>query len=201
MLRNPVDVMHAQHAQLLFNHREDIADFEEALAAEADRRAGRRIPAGALRREALFYRHSVRFAEQLRRYLDVFGPERVHVVVFDDLRDRTADTYADVLRFLGVDDGFRPDFEVRNPNRRVRSAALQRAVFRPPGPLRRLVPWLRRFPLVHRVRDALVNVNSTPEARARMDPAHRARLNAELAPEVAELGRLIGRDLSAWTRA
>jgi hypothetical protein len=54
---------------------------------------------------------------------------------------------------------------------------------------------------VHRVRDALVNVNSTPEARARMDPALRARLSAELAPEVAELGRLIGRDLSAWTRA
>jgi hypothetical protein len=201
MLRNPVDVMHAQHAQLLFNHREDLADFEAALAAEADRRAGRRIPAGALRREALFYRHSVRFAEQLERYFDVFGRERVHVIVFDDFRDRTAGTYAGVLRFLGVDESFRPEFEVRNPNRRVRSAALQRAVFRPPGPLRRLVPWLRRFPLVHRLRDALVSANSAPEARAQMDPALRQRLTAELAPEVEALGRLIGRDLSAWTRA
>jgi hypothetical protein len=201
MLRNPVDVMHAQHAQLLFNHREDLADFEAALAAEPDRRAGRRIPAGALRREALLYRHSVRFAEQLERYFDVFGRERVHVTVFDDFRDRTADTYAGVLRFLGVDDSFRPEFEVRNPNRRVRSAALQRAVFRPPGPLRRLVPWLRRFPLVHRLRDALVSANSAPEARAQMDPALRQRLTAELAPEVEALGRLIGRDLSAWTRA
>ena len=201
MLRNPVDVMHAQHAQLLFNHREDLADFEAALAAEPDRRAGRRIPAGALRREALFYRHSVRFAEQLQRYFDVFGRERVHVIVFDDFRDRTADAYAGVLRFLGVNESFRPDFDVRNPNRRVRSAALQRAVFRPPGPLRRLVPWLRRFPLVHRLRDALVNANSAPEARARMDPGLRERLTAELAPEVEALGRLIGRDLSAWTRA
>ncbi len=201
MLRNPVDVMHAQHAQLLFNHREDLADFEAALAAEADRRTGRRIPAGALRREALFYRHSVRFTEQLERYIDLFGWERVHVIVFDDFRDRTAETYADVLRFLGVDSGFRPDFEVRNPNRRVRSAALQRAVFRPRGALRRMVPWLRRFPLVHRVRDALVNANSAPEARAPMDPRLRTRLTAELAPEIEALGRLIGRDLSAWTRA
>jgi hypothetical protein len=73
-------------------------------------------------------------------------------------------------------------------------------VFRPPGPLRRVVPWLRRFPLVHRLRDALVNANSLPEERRPMDPELRRRLTMELAPEVAELGQLIGRDLSAWSR-
>ena len=44
LLRNPVDVMYAQHSQLVFNRREDIVDFGEALAAEDDRLAGRRIP-------------------------------------------------------------------------------------------------------------------------------------------------------------
>lgn len=201
MLRNPVDVMHAQHSQLIFNQREDIADFGEALAAEPERRNGLRIPSGALRREALFYRHGVRFAEQLARYYDVFGRDRVHVIVFEDFRDRTAETYAGVLRFLGVDDTFRPDFAVQNPNRRARSAALQRAVFRPPGAVRRLVPWLRRLPLAHWLRDALVAANSVPEARQAMDPALRRRLTEELAPQVEELGRLIGRDLSSWGRA
>ncbi len=199
MLRNPVDVMHAQHSQLLFNQREDLVDFEMALAAEPDRRAGRRIPAGALRREALFYRHSVRFAEQLERYLDVFGRDRVHVIVFEDLRDRTAGTYRGVLEFLGVDLAFEPRLEVRNPNRRVRLAALQRLVYRPPGPLRRIVPWLRRFPLVHRARDMVVAANSAPESRRTMDPDLRRRLTEEMAPDVEALGRLIDRDLSAWS--
>jgi hypothetical protein len=122
----------------------------------------------------------------------------VHVIVFDDFRDRTADAYAGVLRFLGVNESFRPDFDVRNPNRRVRSAALQRAVFRPPGPLRRLVPWLRRFPLVHRLREGVLRLNSAARRRPAMDPALRRRLLDELAPEIEELGRLIGRDLSAW---
>src|SRR5690242_3134640 len=31
MLRNPVDVMFSQHSQLLFNQREDLADFGAAL--------------------------------------------------------------------------------------------------------------------------------------------------------------------------
>ncbi|HET7520398.1 MAG TPA: sulfotransferase [Candidatus Limnocylindria bacterium] len=201
MLRNPVDVMHAQHSQLLFNHREDIADFGEALAAEPDRRAGRRIPPGALRREALYYRHSVRFAEQLARYLEVFGRERVHVIIFEDFTRDTPAMYRGVLEFLGVDPDFAPDFEVRNENRRARSAGLQRLIFRPPGPLKRVVPWIRRFPLAHRLRDAVVAANSSPEARVPMDPELRRRLTAELAPEIAALGRLIDRDLSAWSDA
>jgi hypothetical protein len=40
MLRNPVDVMHAQHSQLLFNAAEDIPDFGAALEAEPSRRNG-----------------------------------------------------------------------------------------------------------------------------------------------------------------
>jgi hypothetical protein len=201
MLRNPVDVMYAQHSQLLFNERENLTDFAEALAAEPDRRNGRRIPAGALRREALFYRHSVRFTEQLARYHQAFGRDRVHEIVFEDFSAETAATYRRVLEFLGVDSDFRPDFAVRNPNRRARFGALQRLVFRPPGPLRRAVPWMRRFPLVHRLRDAVVAANSSPVPRESMDADLRQRLIAEMAPEVEALGRLIGRDLSAWSGA
>jgi len=200
MLRNPVDVMYAQHSQLLFNQRENLADFGEALAAEADRRAGRRIPPGALRREALFYRHSVRFAEQLQRYFEVFGRERVHVIVHDDLVADAAGVVRDTFAFLGVDPEVAVDLEIRNPNRRARSGVLQRLIFRPPGPLRRVVPLLRRFPLVHRLRDTLVSANSVPVARRPMDPELRRRLTAELEPEVAALGELIGRDLAAWSR-
>jgi hypothetical protein len=198
MLRNPVDVMYAQHSQLLFNQRENLADFGEALAAEDDRRAGRRIPAGALRREPLFYRHSVRFVEQVRRYLDVFGRERVHIIVHEDLRDDTAGVVRGTFEFLGVDPDVSIALDVRNPNRRPRSGALQRLIFRPPRPLRRMVPVLRRLPVVHRLRDAVVSANSVPQARGDMDPELRRQLSAELAPEVEALGRLVGRDFRSW---
>ena len=201
MVRNPVDVMYAEHSQLIFNVEEDLLDFAEALEAEQFRRRGERMPPGPLRPETLFYRHSVRFAEQLQRYLDVFGPERVHVVVFDDFRDDTAGAYRGVLEFLGVDASFVPDFAVRNPNKRVRFPRLQRLVYQPPRPLLRLVPRLRRSPIVHRAREAVLRLNSSAVRRQEMDPELRSRLTAELAPEVERLAGLIGRDLSAWTTA
>ena len=163
--------------------------------------AGRRIPTDAIRPEALFYRRSIRFAEQIRRYLDVFGREAIHYVVFDDLVADPAAVYRDTLTFLGVDPTFPLDPTVYNPNRSARAGRVQRAIFAPPPALRGVFGRLRRMPPLHRVRDALVSANSRPAERARMDPALRAALTAEFAPGVAELGELIGRDLSAWSRA
>ena len=200
LLRNPVDVMYAQHSQLVFNRREDIVDFGEALEAEDDRRAGRRIPADALRPEALFYRHSVRFAHQLRHWFDVLGRQRVHVIVFDDLVSEPQAVYRSTLEFLGVDPSHEVDLSVYNPNRRARSGLVQRLIFAPPRPLRGLFGRLRSLPVAHRVRDVLVSANSRRAARAEMDPALRRRLTEEFAPQVADLGQLIGRDLSAWSR-
>jgi hypothetical protein len=201
LLRNPVDVMYAQHSQLVFNEREDIADFEEALAAEEDRRAGRRIPPDALRPEALYYRHSVRFADQLRHWFGAFGRERMHVIVFDDLVADPHGVYRGTLDFLGVDAAVEVDLSVYNPNRRARSGFVQRLIFAPPRPLRALFGKLRSLPVMHSVRDRLVSANSRAARRAEMPPALRRRLTEEFAPQVADLGALIGRDLSAWSAA
>jgi hypothetical protein len=200
MLRNPVDVMHAQHGQLVFNGREDITDFGQALEAEPARRRGQLIPADAIRPEALFYRHSVRFAEQLERWLAVFGRERVHCVVFDDFVASPEAAYRDVLEFIDVDPSVVVDFAAHNPNREARSRLLQRVAFAPPAPLRGVYGRLRRLGFAHRLRDALVALNSRRSTRAPIDPELRRQLTEELAPQVAELGRLIGRDLSAWSR-
>jgi hypothetical protein len=199
MLRNPVDVMYSLHRELVFYRGEPIDDFEEALAAEEDRRQGRRL--GPSRRpEALFYRRTVRFADQVQRYLETFGPERVKTILFDDFVADTPAEYAKVLRFLRVDDAFRPEFLRVNESKLPRNRGLQALVVRPPGPLARLVPIIRRFPLAHQVRAAILSLNSRAEKRPAMSIELRRRLTLELAPEVDRLGEMIGRDLSAWTR-
>jgi hypothetical protein len=197
VLRNPVDVMYAEHNQLIFNVIEDIPDFVAALAAEPDRRAGRRIPPGPINIENLFYRHSVRFAEQLERYFDVFGRDQVHVMLYDDLRRDGATVVRGALEFLGVDPSLAAAPPRANENRRVRSPLMQRLIFAP-RLLLPLAPLLRRFPLVRAVRTRLLDMNSEAKPRAPMDPVLRRQLLAEFTPEIERLGRLIGRDLSAW---
>src|SRR5204862_7657643 len=43
MIRNPVDAAYSLHGQLLWSCNEHLEDFEEAIAAEEDRRAGKQI--------------------------------------------------------------------------------------------------------------------------------------------------------------
>lgn len=199
VLRNPVDVMYAQHNQLIFNVIEDIPDFAEALAAEPDRRAGKRLPPGPINVENLFYRHSVLFAEQLERYFEVFGRERVHVMLTDDMRRDGAAVVRGALEFLGVDPSLAAAPPSSNENRRVRSPTLQRLIFAPKL-LLPLAPFLRRFPLVRSVRTRMLEMNSEARPRPPMDPALRRQLVEEFTPEIERLAKLIDRDLSEWTQ-
>ena len=199
MLRNPVDVMYSLHRELVFYRGEVIEDFDAALGAEEDRKRGQRL--GPSRRpEALYYRDTVRFTDQVERYFTEFGRPRVKVVIFDDFVRDPGGTYADVLRFLAVDDTFRPEFERVNESKRPISPALQALVVRPPRPLDRLIPFLRRSPLAHQVRSAFLSANSRTSERPPMPSDLRDRLTREFSPEVARLSDLIDRDLSRWTQ-
>ena len=200
MLRDPVEVMHALHSELVFLGVEDLADFGEAVAAEPDRRAGHRIPANINNPRGLFYREAVAFSEQLQRFFDALGRDRVHVIVYDDFKADTAAAVRGTFRFLGVDDDFAPSLEVANPAKVARSRALQRVLSSPPdwmrSALRRLMPRTTR----KRLYRGAMRLNARAQARQAMDPELRARLTAELAPEVERLGTLIGRDLAHWSR-
>ena len=200
MLRDPVEMMHAQHGEHLFLGMDDIADFGEALAAEEERKRGERIPAAANIADSLFYRDSARFAEQLERYFDAFGRDRVHVIIYDDLREDPARAYRETLAFLDVDPTFVPSFDVVNPAKAPRSTVLRDLVADPPSWLRRLLRATTSRHLRKRVYEGLFRWNARRSPRAPIDPDLRRRLRAELAPEVRRLGELLDRDLTRWSR-
>ena len=89
---------------------EDINDIAEALGAEPDRRAGRRIPATAARPHILQYRNAASCAGPLEDWIDVLGRDRIHVTIFDDFVSDTRQAYRAALDFLGVDPDFTLDF-------------------------------------------------------------------------------------------
>jgi len=50
-----------------------------------------------------------RYAEQIRRYFDLFGREQLKVVLYDDLVARPLETYQDICRHIGISDTHVPD--------------------------------------------------------------------------------------------
>jgi len=200
MLRNPVEMMYALHAQRLFNDNEDIFDFAEALAAEEERKQGWRLYKNAANIMGFFYRDAATYTPQIQRYLQVFGEDSVHVIIFDDFTNNTPQVYRDTCEFLRVDPHFLPEFSIINANKSVRSKTL-RGFLRYPSPrtlavLRTLIPTQPR----HKLKDGLKRFNRKYEPRRPMDPELRRHLKAEFLPEVERLSALLRRDLTHWCR-
>lgn len=199
LVRNPLEVMHARHAQNVYAGSETIRDFASAVEAEARRRCGLDIPRGVECVNWLYYRDWVRYSEQITRYLNVFGRGRVWLGVYDDLKANPLEVYRSVMRFLKLSDANPLAFKKINVNKSARSFAFQRAVTgrfstvnrvaKIMVPNRKLRSILQRF---------LMQANSKPAIRVPVGSELHARLISELRPEVEFLQSLLHRDLSSW---
>ena len=194
MIRNPLEMLPSLHSQLVRVGIEPVEDFGQALALDQEREQSGG-PQGFAPRS---YRSAVRYAEQLKRYLDVFGPEKVRVIPYEDFRDHTYDTYRGSCEFLGVDPGFVPRLAVVNPNRRVRSRAVRSLIWQPPDALRRALRATVSQPTRIRIGAALKRWNTRPVRRDPMSTEIRRSLQPLVANEVNDLRALLGIDLSSW---
>lgn len=188
MVRNPADLVHSFHSQLVFNGQEKEEDFETAW---------RRGPIEG-ESELLDYSAIGRLGEQYRRMLDVVDSPRVHAIVYDDLKSDARGEYLRVLAFLGLDDDGRRSFPVVNPNRSHRSKTLTKLLdlVPNPAPIKKLF-GIERIGVVGAIRARNVRLQSRKPLRADF----RRELQEHFADDVALLGELLGRDdVNAWCR-
>lgn len=199
MLRNPVDMLYSLYHQLYYTRNEDLPTFEDALAAEPDRKAGKQLPSGlCIMVESLYYRETAKFSEQLSRYFNCFPREQMHVIIHDDLRDDTPGVYRRTLEFLDVDANFTTDFAPVNTNKYYRNERIQDFLLMPPAWIMRLGKAI--LPVARPIYWKLRAVNHTIEKRPPMNPELRAQLQREFLPEVERLSELLNRDLTHWCR-
>ena len=205
MLRDPVTVMHSFHSQLLFNgSSETVQAFSTAVELEAERKQGRSIPKRCETPEMLLYREVVSFSKQVKRYFDVFGRERVKVILFKDFKKDTAAAYREVLDFIGADPTFETSFIRINSNKKARSPFLQTLLKYPPAKVLEMgkyllpVPQAWRRGLLEKVKASLKQMNTQKVTREPIDTELRERLRLELKPDIQALESLIDRDLSDW---
>ena len=185
VLRNPVDRAYSNY----WDQREETLSFEEALAAEP-----RRIQQGW--RYAYHYVEGGRYAEQVTRYLEVFGHDAVRIYLFEDLIGDADNVCRDIFSFLRVD----PDHPIDvggayNPSGLPRSVLFHRLLndrLSIKEPIKKMLPINLRRSLKESLRAA--NVRPAPQ----MNPDTRSRLRATFRDDILRLEQLIGRDLSHW---
>lgn len=132
VFREPVAFLFSYHSAATFALGEDIPDIRNAIAAEKERRRGERLGKRVIVPSWLYYSRFIRYSEHIGRYLTLFGKEKVKIVVFDDLIEKTETVYREIAAFLGVDTKFRPDFSVVNANKVLKWPRLKKAVLDSP---------------------------------------------------------------------
>ena len=209
MLRNPIDMMYSMWSQFRYSGNEQIESFETALAAETDRRAGRRIRRAAHCITGLCYRDMARYVEQVPRYFNRFGRENVLVIIFDDFRADTRAVFRSVLDFLELDSNITMSFDIHNPNKEVRLEWLQKLIVNSGFSLMLLKDQLTYLATTHslvpysyrtRAVEGVIAVYTKYERRSPLTAELRQRLAAELEGEIDALSALLDRDLSHWHR-
>lgn len=201
LLRNPADMMYALHSNHVFNDNEIIPGFEEALNAQEERKQGLRISASIkCPVEGLYYFDVGAYAEQVRRYVQLFGQQQVRVILFDDLAADTRNVYASLLKFIEVEEVMPDSFKQYNANKTTRSDLVKQLTVHTPAMLKSI--GKRLFPHQSVRRDRLMywlwKINTRESKRPALDQELRKRITARMKDDITSLEQLIGRDLSQW---
>ncbi|HWF32085.1 MAG TPA: sulfotransferase [Solirubrobacteraceae bacterium] len=205
ILREPASFLRSLHLQLVATHIESERDFGRAVALEPKRREGKQLPRRSISPQSLLYSDHVRYAQQLRWIHDVFPPEQVLVLIYEDFRADNEATVRQVLSFLALDAAGPIETVETKPLNAVRSMRLHQ--------LRRAIrlahlnpkagsPLLRAYDRLapRRLRSEAIAADlrrAAYEPQAPADDALALELRRRFKGEVQAASEYLGRDLVA----
>jgi hypothetical protein len=133
------------------------------------------------------------YASYLGRWCELFGPERLRIVLFEDIVSDAVTTTQDLYAFLKVDPDYIPTFTgVVNPGGLPRRQLLHKILSN-----KRLRETARRL-LSEGVIARGRAIRSANLEKRRMTPEERAAAVAVFQEDIRRTEDLIGRDLSLW---
>lgn len=102
LFREPVSYLKSIHKQLIQNCEEDVKDLKKALELENKRKKEKFIPPYTRLTERIFYSERIKYAKQLKRFLDVFPKEQIKVVIYEDFKKDNQKIMNELCDFLDI---------------------------------------------------------------------------------------------------
>jgi len=197
ILRDPVARAYSHYWNMVYEGFETLP-FEQALAEEPQR-----IRSQDFATRAVINAHYVScglYAQQLQRWLDVFDESRFLILFQDELVNQPQQLMERVFDFLGLSSVTVDTNTMHNPSGLARSVGLQRWLRRP-SRLRQLVKPFTPYSLRFRVATQLAKLNKQTVSYPPLDEKTAARLRERFAPDIEQLKRITGQDLSSWCKS
>jgi len=190
ILRNPVERAYSSYRHMIMDGREKLS-FENALRREEERMK-------ANYEFIWFYKDVGFYYEQVRHYLESFGRESVKICIYDNFAADSMAVMKEIFRFLGVDEGFKPDTTIKyNVGPTVRNEPLEDFLIKYDHPVKKVLRPILLKTIGKRYTESLVNY-FIRRNHFSMKPKTRKRLTAIYRDDILRLEELLDKDLSIW---
>ncbi|NJN75560.1 MAG: sulfotransferase [Synechococcaceae cyanobacterium RL_1_2] len=188
ILRNPVDRAYSAFMHTIRDSREQLRDFDQALALETQRTQDNW--------EYLWrYTAMGMYSEQIQRYYEQFDRAQLKIYLYDDLKNDANGLMKDMFQYLGIDDDFTPSTGSRHnmsgvpKNQWVQKFLNQRHPIK--EPLKLLFPKALRESISTKFKQLNYRKSS-------LSQDSRRQLQQVFKEDIVKLQDLIDRDLSPW---
>lgn len=199
IIRNPIEMAYSLYEQQLRSGNETIKDFKKAWSLSPERRDGNEVPLGCKDPRLLDYMLWCKLGEKIQNLQKMVSPERILVLVLDDMKKNPRGEYLKVLEFLKISDDNRTYFPVHNKARTWRFEFLGKViraikffVFRAKyveGVFPRRSLGVVRF---------LEKIATDNRSRPGLSVDFRADLTDFFEEDIQLLEKILGRDFSVW---
>lgn len=187
MLRNPVQRAYSHY---LMNYKSGsvTGGFDDELKSDLNRKP--RIWGTA----RLYLDHGF-YHDQVKRYFDVFGKEKVHIIIYDDFLKNPGNEVKKVYEFLELNSDYLADTTIIHNKAKVPSNSLARKILNQ----RFLMEKLSKL-VPKPIRQAILKRLYTDKKLPEFEPVTRLYLQEAYREDIEKTSQLIGRDLTFWIK-
>ena len=197
ILRNPVHMLESLHAQFIFDNMEQFSNFQLALDMEDERKRGKLVKSSVSNRKFLYYSDIVRYLEQIKRYLELFGEENVKILIFEKLLKNPEEHINSISDFLEISRFELPDMQRLNRRKEAGSSIL-RSLINPPNKLKDAMRTCIPFGIRRRIVEFVISINSVDAQEKPISRNLISQIRSYYLHEIRELERITKTDLSCW---
>ncbi len=189
ILRNPVERAYSFYLFAIMKGIETLS-FEEGLSSEKDRLINNWVPIHYYKSFGLYY-------QQVKKYIDTFGRDKVKIYLFEDLSNEPIDMLRDIWDFLDVDNKSIPDLSIQNRTGLPKIKIVDYITHKPFAFKSLVKPYIPQV-VLKRIRKLIIKSNYAYDNKPKMSEKTREFLKGIFRDDILKLQSLIQMDLSGW---
>ena len=199
ILRNPVDRAYSQFLHNKRDQKEPLI-FEKALDEEKDRIDTYKKENNSVYVMKYGYVQQSLYADRINKYIDIFGKERVLVLIFEEVFKDIEKYISSILDFLNLNQEVTLKLDIKsNPSQVARSRIFKKILYKNSF-IKRFFKKLIPSTLTRKkIRKIIQTLNNKPQEYDKLLPEVKTNMVAQyFKNDISKLENILGRDLDVW---